>query len=163
MSTIDDLLRNNADYAGSFDKGALNAAPSLKLAVLACMDARIDVLKSLGLKEGDAHVIRNAGGLATEDAIRSLIISQRLLGTEELVVIHHTKCGMLNLPEEKIKRDIAAETGVTPPFGLGALTDLEEGLKGAMDDLVNSPFINYTNVRGFIYDVETGRLQEVQP
>lgn len=162
MSVINDLLRNNAGYSASFDKGGLEAAPALKLAVLTCMDARIDISKVLGLEEGQAHVIRNAGGLPTEDAIRSLIISHRVLGTEELLVIHHTKCGMHTLDSAELKSKIAKETGEEPPFDLGAIPDLDLGVKDAVRDLVDCPYINYRTVRGFVYDVTTGALREVQ-
>ena len=163
MTVIDDLLRNNAEYASGFDRGGLAAPPALKLAVLACMDSRIDVEKVLGLNDGDAHVIRNAGGLATEDAIRSLIISHHVLGTEEIVVIHHTRCGMHTFVEEELKDRVAGETGARPPFDLGSITDLESGLRDAVTTLQESPFIRYRNVRGFAYDVDTGTLEEVRP
>lgn len=162
MSVIDDLLKRNAQYAAAFDKGGLAAPPSLKLAILTCMDARIDVLKILGLKEGDAHVIRNAGGLATDDAIRSLMISHRVLGTEELIVIHHTKCGMHTIDEGELKDQVEADTGARPPFELGAIGDLQTGLKDAARALQESPYFNHRNVRAFIYDVDTGTLEEVR-
>src|SRR5881409_694046 len=125
MSVTDDLLKNNQAYARSFDKGNLPLPPARKLAVLACMDARLHVSKILGLKEGDAHVIRNACGVATEDAIRSLTISQRLLGTEEIVLIHHTDCGMLTFHDDDIKHKIEQETGIRPAFAFEAFSDLD--------------------------------------
>lgn len=160
MGTTDELIERNAAYAESFADGGLPAAPGRKLAVLTCMDARIDVFKMLGLEIGDAHVIRNAGGLATEDALRSLTISHHLLGTEELVVIHHTNCGMVTMREEDVKKKIKAETGTLPPFSLGAHSDLEEGLRRAVSDIEDASYISFKTVRGFIYDVATGRLEE---
>src|SRR5438094_7960225 len=129
MSVTDDLLKNNQAYARSFDKGNLPLPPARKLAVLACMDARLHVSKILGLKEGDAHVIRNAGGVATEDAIRSLTISQRLLGTEEIVLIHHTDCGMLTFSDDALKAQITADTGIRPSFALEAFPDLDDDVR----------------------------------
>ena len=161
MSVVDQLLENNETYAASFDKGDLAAAPTLKLAVLTCMDARIDVLKVLGLTEGQAHVIRNAGGLASEDALRSLVISHRVLGTEELIIIQHTQCGMLTLDDDEMRREIAAETGHAPPFELGAIPDLESSVREAVSGMKQNPFIDFQTVRGFVYEVETGRLREV--
>jgi carbonic anhydrase len=162
VSAIDELLQNNETYAESFDKGSLPAAPAKKVAVLACMDARFDVHKVLGLEEGDAHVIRNAGGFVTEDAIRSLIISQRKLGTEEIILLHHTQCGMLGLAEDELKDQLREETGAHPPFDLGAIDDLEESVRTSIRKIVDNPFIASTGeVRGFIYDVKTGRLSEV--
>lgn len=162
MSATDELLRNNARYAESFRAGGLPAPPALGVAVVACMDARLDVHKILGLREGDAHVIRNAGGVITEDAIRSLVISQRLLGTREILLIHHTGCGMLNLREEEVKEDIRRETGIRPPFSLEAFEDLEEDVRESVARIKASPFIPHKeSVRGFVYDVETGKLREV--
>ena len=160
MSAIDDLIEKNAAYAKSFSDGGLPAAPGRKLAVLTCMDARIDVFKMLGLENGDAHVIRNAGGLATEDALRSLTISHHLLGTDELVVIHHTNCGMVTMREEDVKKKIESETGTLPPFSLGAHSDLEEGLRRAVSAIENAAYIRFKTVRGFIYDVASGELKE---
>src|SRR5712692_3120311 len=123
MSVTDELLSNNEGYAASFDKGDLPMPPGKRLAVLACMDARLDVHKILGLDEGDAHVIRNAGGVATDDAIRSLVISQRLLGTNEIILIHHTDCGMLTFKDDEVKRAIESEVGIRPPFALEAFAN----------------------------------------
>lgn len=161
MSVIDELLENNAQYAAGFRCGDLPAPPALKLAVLACMDARMDVYKLLGLVEGQAHVIRNAGGLATDDAIRSLVVSQRILGVEELVVIQHTKCGMLGFDGDKMSRQLAAETGHEPSFEFGIIHDSEGGVREAVSTLTQSPFLDLKTVRGFIYDIETGLLREV--
>jgi carbonic anhydrase len=162
MSVTDDLIRNNESYARSFQKGDLPLPPAKHIAVLACMDARLDVHKILGLQEGDAHVIRNAGGVATDDAIRSLTISQRLLGTKEIVLIHHTDCGMLTFKDDDVKRQIESETGIRPAFALEAFGDLDEDVKQSIARIKASPFIPHkSNVRGFVYDVRTGRLDEV--
>jgi carbonic anhydrase len=162
MTQTDLLLKNNAAYAKSFKKGNLSLPPSKKIAVLACMDARLDVHKILGLEEGEAHVIRNAGGVATDDAIRSLLISQRLLGTEEIVLIHHTDCGMLTFSDDDVKKKIQAETGIRPAFALEAFPDLDEDVRQSVARIKTSPFIRRKDlIRGFVYDVKTGRLREV--
>lgn len=162
MSVTDRLLENNEAYAKSFKKGALPLPPAKRVAVLACMDARLDVHKILGLDEGDAHVIRNAGGAATDDAIRSIVISQRLLGTQEIVLIHHTDCGMLTFTDDAVKRQIEADTGIRPAFALEAFPDLDEDVRQSIARIKASPFIpNKSSVRGFVYDVKTGRLDEV--
>ncbi|MEA2509353.1 MAG: carbonic anhydrase [Actinomycetota bacterium] len=158
----DELLQNNRSYSETFSKGDLPLPPARGLAVLACMDARLDVHKILGLDEGDAHVIRNAGGVATDDAIRSLAISQRLLGTTEVILIHHTDCGMLTFSDDEVKRQIQAEVGVRPHFALEAFTNLEEDVRESIARLRLSPFVpNKDHIRGFIYDVSTGGLDEV--
>ncbi len=163
MSITESLLKSNESYAKSFDKGNLPLPPSKKLAVLACMDARLDVHKILGLSEGESHVIRNAGGVATDDAIRSLVISQRLLGTEEIVLIHHTDCGMLTFTDDDVKKKIQSEVGIKPPFALEAFSSLEEDVRQTMARIKSSPFIpRKDRVRGFIYDVKSGRLLEVK-
>src|SRR5437870_5004482 len=163
MSQTEQLLRNNEAYAKSFKKGSLPLPPSRKVAVLACMDARLDVNKILGLEEGDAHVIRNAGGVATDDAIRSLVISQRLLGTEEIVLVHHTDCGMLTFVDDEVKAQIESETGIRPPFALEAFPDVETDVRQSMARIKASPFIpRKESVRGFVYDVRTGALTEVR-
>ncbi len=162
MAVTDELVRNNEAYADRFDQGELPLPPAKKLAVLACMDARLDVHKILGLTEGDAHVIRNAGGVATDDAIRSLAISQRLLRTEEVILIHHTDCGMLTFRDDDVKKQIEDETGIRPPFALEAFDDLDQDVRQSIARIRSSPFIpNKESVRGFIYDVGTGRLREV--
>src|SRR5213592_2985700 len=162
MSVTDELLRKNDAYARSFDKGSLLLPPAKHLAVLACMDARLDVHKILGLNEGDAHVIRNAGGVATDDAIRSLVISQRLLGTNEVILVHHTDCGMLTFTDDQVKADIEADTGLRPHFALEAFSDLERDIRQSIARIKASPFVsNKDSVRGFIFDVTTGKLQEV--
>jgi carbonic anhydrase len=163
MSVTDQLIRNNEAHAKSFTKGDLALPPAKPIAVLACMDARLDVHKILGLHEGEAHVIRNAGGVATDDAIRSLVISQRLLGTSEIVLIHHTDCGMLTFRDDDLKAKIQAEVGIKPAFSLEAFTNLEDDVKQSIARIKASPFIpNKTSVRGFVYDVKSGRLNEVQ-
>jgi carbonic anhydrase len=162
MSTTDDLLRNAQAYADSFDKGDLPLPPSRKVAVLACMDARLDPNAVLGLQEGDAHVIRNAGGVVTDDAIRSLAISQRLLGTEEVVLIHHTGCGMLTVNDDEFKRSIQDEVGIKPTWSAESFGDLEEDVRQSVARIRTSPFIpRKDSIRGFVYEVETGRLREV--
>ncbi|HEV2035610.1 MAG TPA: carbonic anhydrase [Candidatus Dormibacteraeota bacterium] len=163
MSVTDQLLRNNETYAKSFTKGDLPLPPAKHVAVLACMDARLDVHNILGLQEGEAHVIRNAGGVATDDAIRSLVISQRLLGTNEIILIHHTDCGMLTFKDDDVKGKIEAEVGIRPAFALEAFGNLEADVKQSIARIEASPFIpNKTSVRGFVYDVKTGQLDEVR-
>ena len=162
MPAIDDLLANNARYAERFDKGDLPVPPGLSLAVVACMDARLDTHSLLGIGEGDAHVIRNAGGVVTDDAIRSLTISQRLLGTTSIMLIHHTDCGMLTFRDDDVKDAIMADTGLRPAFALEAFTDLEGDVRQSMARIQASPFIpNKDDVRGFVYDCATGKLNEV--
>ena len=162
MSAIDNLLEGNARYAESFDKGHLSAPPGLKLAVVTCMDARLDTHRLLGIVEGDAHVIRNAGGIVSDDVIRSLLISQRLLGTREVMVIHHTGCGMATFRDDDVKDAIEDETGIRPSFALEAFRDLEQDVRQSMARIAASPFIPFKDgIRGFVYDVETGQLGEV--
>ena len=162
MTVTDELLRNNAEFASSFSNGDLPMPPSRNLAVVACMDARLNVYALLGLREGEAHVIRNAGGVVSEDAIRSLAISQRLLGTREVVLVHHTDCGMLTFTDDQLKADIEAETGVRPHFALEAFSDLERDIRQSIARIKASPFVPHRDaVRGFVYDVRTGVLQEV--
>ncbi len=163
MSVTDELIRNNESYAKSFKKGDLPLPPAKHVAVLACMDARLDVHKILGLEEGEAHVIRNAGGVATDDAIRSIVISQRLLGTNEIILIHHTDCGMLTFKDDEVKGKIEAEVGIRPAFALEAFASLEADVKQSIARIQASPFIpNKTSVRGFVYDVRSARLDEVK-
>jgi carbonic anhydrase len=162
MTVTDELLANNDAYAGGFTKGALPLPPARHVAIVACMDARLDPARVLGLEEGDAHVIRNAGGAVTDDAIRSLAISQRLLGTDEIILIHHTDCGMLTFTDEALKAEIAEETGVRPHFALEAFSDLEEDVRQSIARIKASPFVpKKDQVRGFVYEVETGKLREV--
>jgi len=163
MTQTDLLLKNNEEAAKRFTKGRLPIAPARRLAVLACMDARLDVHRILGLEEGDAHVIRNAGGVATDDAIRSLLISQRLLGTDEIILIHHTDCGMLTFKDDDLKGEIERETGIRPPFALEAFPDLDGDVRQSIARISASPFIPHRErVRGFVYEVGTGRLREVR-
>jgi carbonic anhydrase len=162
MTVTDELLRNNAEFASSFTKGDLPMPPGKGLAVVACMDARLNVYALLGLEEGQAHVIRNAGGVVTEDVIRSLAISQRLLGTSEIILVHHTDCGMLTFTDDQVKADIEADTGLRPHFALEAFSDLERDIRQSIGRIKHSPFVpNRDSVRGFIFDVHTGKLQEV--
>ncbi|HWK17993.1 MAG TPA: carbonic anhydrase [Solirubrobacteraceae bacterium] len=162
MSTTDELLVNNERYVASFDKGDLPLPPGRKIAVLACMDARLNVYGALGLQEGDAHVIRNAGGVVTDDEIRSLAISQRLLGTEEIILIHHTDCGMLTFKDDEFKAAIQDETGIKPEWAAESFSDLDQDVRQSIARIKASPFIPRRDaVRGFVYEVETGRLREV--
>ena len=162
MSVTDDLLKNNEEYARGFDKGDLPLPPAKGVAVVACMDARLDVHAMLGLELGDAHVIRNAGGVITDDEIRSLTISQRLLGTQEIVLIHHTDCGMLTFTDDEVAGQIEADTGVRPPFALESFSDLDGNVRDSIERIKTNPFIPRKDaVRGFVYEVETGRLREV--
>ena len=162
MSVTDELLRNNEAYAESFEKGDLPLPPARGVAVVACMDARLDVHKMLGLEEGDAHVIRNAGGVITDDEIRSLAISQRLLGTSEIILVHHTDCAMLTFTDDELKAQIQEDVGVKPHFSMESFSDLEEDVRQSIRRIQASPFIpSKDSVRGFVYEVETGRLREV--
>ena len=161
MSVTDEFLRNNAAYAERF-AGPLPMPPSRHVAVVACMDARLHVSAILGLKEGEAHVIRNAGGVVTDDEIRSLAISQRLLGTTEIILIHHTDCGMLTFTDDAFRRSIQDETGIKPPWSAESFTDLEEDVSQSIARIVASPFIPRKDaIRGFVFDVATGKLNEV--
>jgi carbonic anhydrase len=161
MTATDELLANNAAYVAQFDKGDLPMPPATKVAVLACMDARLDPAKTLGLNEGDAHVIRNAGGVASEDAIRSLVISQRLLGTREIILIHHTDCGMETFTDDAVKDQILVDTGLRPNFALEAFPKADDDVKQTAARIKANPFVPHKNVRGFVYEVETGTLREV--
>jgi len=162
MSVTDEYLANNARYAEGFT-GPLPMPPSRNVAVVACMDARLNVYAMLGLAEGEAHVIRNAGGVVTEDEIRSLAISQRLLGTSEIILIHHTDCGMLTFTDDEFKRSIQDETGIKPTWAAEAFGDLDEDVRQSIARIKASPFVPHTDaVRGFVFDVATGRLNEVK-
>jgi carbonic anhydrase len=162
MSAIDQLLENAERYADGFDKGDLPLPPAKGVAIVACMDARLNPAGLLGLSEGDAHVIRNAGGVITDDEIRSLAISQRLLGTEEIMLIHHTDCGMLTFEDDEFRRQVQQETGIKPAWAAESFGDLEEDVRQSIARIEASPFIpNKDQVRGFVYDVESGRLDEV--
>jgi carbonic anhydrase len=162
VSATDQLLQNNESYAASFDKGDLPLPPAKRVAVVACMDARLDPARALGLQEGEAHVIRNAGGVVTDDAIRSLAISQRLLGTEEIVLVHHTDCGMLTFSDDDFRRQVEEDTGVKPEWPAEAFSDLDQDVRQSIARIEASPFIpRKDSIRGFVYEVETGRLREV--
>ncbi|HEY1575017.1 MAG TPA: carbonic anhydrase [Pseudonocardiaceae bacterium] len=161
MSVTDELLANNSRYAENFT-GPLPMPPGRHVAVVACMDARLDVYRLLGLAEGEAHVIRNAGGVVTDDAIRSLAISQRLLGTTEIILIHHTDCGMLTFSDDAFKADIQTETGIKPPWAAEAFGDLDADVRQSIARIKASPFVPHTDaLRGFVFDVATGRLNDV--
>ncbi|MFE1794841.1 MULTISPECIES: beta-class carbonic anhydrase [unclassified Streptomyces] len=161
MSVTDEYLSNNAAQAVSFG-GALPLPPSRHLAVVACMDARLNIYEILGLTNGEAHVIRNAGGAVTDDAIRSLTISQRLLGTREIILIHHTDCGMLTFTDDEFKQQIEKETEIRPAWAAEAFSDLEDDVRQSIRRITVNPFVPYTDaVRGFVFDVATGRLHEV--
>jgi len=162
MTATEELLRNAPRYAAAFAKGDLPMPPNKRVAVVACMDARLNPYGLLGLTEGDAHVIRNAGGVVTDDVVRSLLISQRLLGTREVILIHHTDCGMLTFRDDEVKGQVEADTGLRPPFALEAFADLEADLRQSVARLRASPFLPHLDqVRAFVYEVETGRLREV--
>src|SRR3984957_2719850 len=161
MSVTDELLANNARYAETFS-GSLPVPPSKHLAVVACMDARLNVYGILGLADGEAHVIRNAGGVITDDEIRSLAISQRLLGTTEIILIHHTDCGMLTFTDDGFKASIEKETGIKPSWAAEAFADLDDDVRQSIRRIKTSPFVPHTDsVRGFVFDVATGKLREV--
>ena len=161
MSATDEFLANNARYAEQFT-GPLPLPPAKGVAVIACMDARLNVYGILGLNEGEAHVIRNAGGVVTDDEIRSLAISQRLLGTREIILIHHTDCGMLTFTDDDFKRAIQVDTGIKPTWSAEAFPDLEEDVRQSTARIAASPFVPHKDaIRGFVFDVATGKLSEV--
>ena len=162
MSVTDELLSNATNYAAEFDRGNLPMPPAKGVAIVACMDARLSVDRLLGLEEGDAHVIRNAGGVITDDEIRSLAISQRLLGTKEIILIHHTDCGMLTFRDDEFRAEVQRETGIKPTWPCESFDDVEEDVRQSVARIKASPFIpNKDAIRAFVYDVETGRLDEV--
>jgi carbonic anhydrase len=164
MSETDELLENARRYAATFDKGDLPLPPGRQIAIVACMDARLNPYALLGLSEGDAHIIRNAGGVITADEIRSLSISQRLLGTREIVLIHHTDCGMLTFTDDDFRNQVLADTGIKPEWAAEAFPDLAQDVRQSIERIKASPFIpNKDSVRGFIYDVHSGQLDEVKP
>jgi carbonic anhydrase len=163
MPTIDELVANAEEYAERFDRGDLPLPPAKRIAVVACMDARLNPYGLLGLREGDAHVIRNAGGVVTDDEIRSLAISQRLLGTEEIMLIHHTDCGMLTFADDDFRRQVQDDTGIKPEWAAETFVDLDEDVRQSIARIEASPFIPHKDqIRGFVYDVHTGRLREVE-
>ena len=162
MSVIDELLKNNEAYAEAFEKGDLPMPPSKPVAVVACMDARLHLPSMLGVEEGDIHIIRNAGGVVTDDVVRSLVISQRLLGTEEIMLIHHTDCGMLTFKDDELREQVQEEVGIKPHFPMESFSDLEQDVQHSIARIKASPFIKHKEaVRGFVYEVETGRLREI--
>jgi carbonic anhydrase len=163
MSVTDRLLANNESFAAGFDRGHLDVRPSARLAVVACMDSRLDVFAALGLEPGEAHVLRNAGGLITDDMIRSLAISQRKLGTREIVLIHHTDCGMQKITDDGFRAELREATGVAPAFAIESFTDLDVDVRQSIERIRHSPFILHSDaVRGFVYEVGSGRLREVE-
>ena len=162
MPTIDELVENAQEYAQTFDRGELPLPPAKRVAIVACMDARLNPYGLLGLEEGDAHVIRNAGGVITDDEIRSLAISQRLLGTEEIMLIHHTDCGMLTFADDDFRRQVQEDTGIKPEWAAEMFSDLDEDVRQSIARIKASPFIPRKNqIRGFVYDVHDGQLREV--
>lgn len=161
MTVTDDYLANNAEYAQTF-QGPLPMPPSKHVAIVACMDARLDVYRVLGINEGEAHTIRNAGGVVSEDVIRSLAISQRLLGTREIILIHHTDCGMLTFTDDDFKRSILEETGIRPTWSAEAFPDPAEDVRQSLRRITANPFITATtSLRGFVFDVASGKLDEI--
>jgi carbonic anhydrase len=164
MSVTDEFVQNAERYAARFDQGSLAMPPAKHVAIVACMDARLNPYGLFGLAEGDAHVIRNAGGVVSDDVIRSLTISQRLLGTREIILVHHTDCGMLTFKDDAVKAAIEADTGVRPPFALEAFGDLDKDVVQSLARIAASPFIPHKDqVRGFVYNVSTGALSEIKP
>lgn len=162
MSATEEFLEANQRYAETFTKGDKPMPPAKRVAIVACMDARIETGRLLGLEEGDAHVIRNAGGVVTDDVIRSLAISQRLLGTREIVLIHHTDCGMLTFKDDALKSDVERDTGLRPPFAFEAFADVDDDVRQSIRRVRASPFVVHKDsVRGFVYEVESGRLREI--
>ncbi len=161
MTAIDDLIENNSRNLEQHGYNVLPTEPKLHLAILTCMDSRINLFDDLGLNTGEAHLVRNAGGIATEDAIRSLLLSQWLLGTRSIMVIHHTRCGLETFDEQVLKDEISAELKVSPPFRLGAFKDVEEDTRATVRALRESPFLSDSEIRGFVFDVDNGALREV--
>ncbi len=161
MSVIDELLAHNRAYVATHGFREMATAPKLHLAVLTCMDSRLDLFGALGLNLGEVHLIRNAGGQATDDAVRSLLLSQRLLGTRAVMVIHHTRCGMESFNEEELASEIATTLGERPPFRLGAYDDVDEDVRATIDTLTSSLFVDGTEIRGFVFDVDDGALREI--
>jgi carbonic anhydrase len=163
MDTIDELLANNRAFAEPLADRHLDVEPSRRLAIVTCMDSRLDVFAALGLGDGEAHVLRNAGGIVTDDTIRSLAISQRRLGTREVMLIHHTDCGMEKITDEGFRAELAEDAGVAPEFPIGAFADVEEAVRESIRRVRDAPFIPHRDaVRGFVYDVDTHRLREVE-
>lgn len=161
MNVIDELLANNRRYADALADTHLDVRPARALAIVSCMDSRLDVFAALGLRDGDAHVLRNAGGVITDDVIRSLAISQRLLGTREIMLVHHTDCGMQRVTDDGFRAELQAATGVAPAFAIESFIDLEADVRQSILRIARSPFLLHREPRGFIYDVDTHRLSEV--
>ena len=162
MDLTDRLLANNEAFAERRDHGHLDVQPSLHLAIVACMDSRLDVFQALGLEDGQAHILRNAGGVITDDVIRSLALSQRKLGTREIILIHHTDCGLQKVTDDGFRAELQEDTGMPPSFAIESFTDVEASVRGSIARIRNSPFLPHRDqVRGFVYDVDTGRLAEV--
>ena len=161
MNAIDDLIQHNHSYVAGHAHRQLATAPALKLAVLTCMDSRLDLFGALGLDLGQAHLIRNAGGIATDDAVRSLLLSQRLLGTESIMVIHHSRCGLESFQEETLQEELERSVGSRAPFTLGAYSDAEADVRATVATLRQSPFVDTTEIRGFIFNVDDGALREI--
>ncbi|OYV65897.1 MAG: hypothetical protein B7X07_01405 [Actinobacteria bacterium 21-64-8] len=162
VSTIDDLITHNRAYVASHGHSELPTAPQLHLAVLTCMDSRLDLFGALGLNLGEAHLIRNAGGIATDDAVRSLLLSQRLLGTTAVMVIHHSRCGLESFDEETLQRELEVEFGARPPFRLGAYRNADVDVRETIATLRANPFVATTEIRGFVFNVDDGALREVE-
>jgi carbonic anhydrase len=161
MSATDEFLRNNAAYAARFDARGLPTPPAKQVSVVTCMDSRMDIFAMLGLNNGEAHIIRNAGGVVTDDVIRSLAISQRKLGTREIIVINHTQCGMLTFTDDEFREALRVETGMKPPWSPESFSDLDAEVRNSLNRIRSSAFIEHKNARGFVYDVDTGQLREV--
>jgi carbonic anhydrase len=162
VSRTDEFVRRAEEHAAGFEGGDLAAAPARKVAIVSCMDARINLFDLLGLKTGDAHLIRNAGGVVTDDVIRSLTISQSKLGTEAIVLIHHTQCGLMSFTDDELRAELEQETGIRPPWSAEAFEDVDDEVRQSLARVRHSPFIRHKgDVRGFVYEVETGRLREV--
>jgi carbonic anhydrase len=161
MSVIDELVANNRRYAEALAMSHLDVRPARALAIVTCMDSRLNVFAALGLRDGDAHVLRNAGGVITDDVIRSLAISQRLLGTREIMLVHHTDCGMQKITDDGFRADLQAATGVAPAFAIESFVDLEADVRQSIRRVTRSPFLLHRDARGFVYDVDTHRLIEV--
>jgi carbonic anhydrase len=161
MGATEDFLRNNQAYAATFDSGHLPTPPRRQVAIVTCMDSRMDIFALLGLNNGEAHIIRNAGGVVTDDVIRSLAISQRKLFTREILVIKHTQCGMLTFSDDELREELRVETGMKPMWSPESFTDLDAEVRNSLNRIRNTAFIPHKNARGFVYDVDTGKLREV--
>ncbi len=161
MSAVDDYAKNNEAYAQRH-VGGQSAAPSRHVAVVACMDARLNIPATLGIRDGEAHVLRNAGGTVTDDVVRSLVISQRVLGTREIMLVHHTQCGMMTTTEDRFKSEVEADTGIRPPWAVETFSDAAQDVRQSIGRLKSSPFLPHKDaIRGFVFDVATGKLNEV--